>query len=193
MKKITQVVSSLVAFTLLAFAASNASAQVYLEPGDLVTSINGRQIYNVGDFVQSVNMSGPVMYFTIVDRRSNTNMNLATNLHPGGFRFGVYVADNGGYGVRITGLMQNSAAFRCWQTGGNWGGNWGGGGAAAAAAMPVAAAAAGAPAAGMVPAGVPAGTVVGRPTVTVQPQRVYYTQQPQKQRVIYYNQPRRTR
>ncbi len=118
-----------------AFAQNRAAtARIFLEPGDIVLSINGEPIGGKYDLTNAVNRSGRIMYFTIQDRRTGSIMSLATRLNDQGYRFGVYSVDNGGYGARITAVMQGAAASRCWSDDSPWAASPGGPGSMPAAA-----------------------------------------------------------
>lgn len=95
-------------------------ANVQLEPGDVITSVNGRPIRRLSDFTQAVDRSGPVLRFTVRDARTGRNIQLATQLDRRGHRFGVVVAEQGRHrnGVVIQQVFRNSAAERCWRDGG---------------------------------------------------------------------------
>lgn len=126
MKRIVKqhVMTTALSFLVLAFVAFNASeasAQIRVEPGDVILSINGQSVRNTNDFINLVNGSGSTMYFTLRDHRTGRILSLQTRLNSGGYRFGAYAANNGGNGVRITGIMANAAASRCYNSGGNSG------------------------------------------------------------------------
>lgn len=106
-----------IVLAFVAFNASEASAQIRCEPGDVILSINGRSIRNTNDFINLVNGSGSTMYFTLRDSRTGRILSLQTRLNSSGYRFGAYAANNGGDGVRITGIMANAAASRCYSGG----------------------------------------------------------------------------
>lgn len=103
--------------SFIVFDASDASAQIRVEPGDVVLSINGQSIRNTNDFINLVNRSGSTMNFTLRDSRTGRILSLQTRLNSNGYRFGAYAANNNGNGVRITGIMANAAASRCYSSG----------------------------------------------------------------------------
>ncbi len=110
---------TILAAAFLAAVPSQASAQqIYVEPGDIVLSINGQSIGGRTDLINAVNRSGSVMRFTVQDRRTGRILYLATRLNDNGYRFGVSCVDNGGRGARITNVIPGASALRCWNEGG---------------------------------------------------------------------------
>lgn len=96
---------------------------VQLEPGDVIMSINNRQLFDLEGFVEALDQSGPVMHFTVRDGRTGRHLSLATRLRAGGHRFGVLAVENGGNGVMIRQVFFNSAAQNCWHCNGATAGN----------------------------------------------------------------------
>lgn len=95
---------------------------IQLEPGDVILSVNGRQIHRVNQLVQEVNRSGPVLQLTVRDRRTGRVIDLATRLNRRGPRLGITASDDVYRGVMIRQVFSHSAAQRCWRDNGGPGG-----------------------------------------------------------------------
>lgn len=86
-----------------------------LQPGDVVLTVNGQRISGSSALTQAVKNSPDEMTFSIKDKRTGKVKHFMTTLNSSGHRFGVYSADNPGGGARITSVMENSAARRCFE------------------------------------------------------------------------------
>ena len=92
------------------------SRRVSLEPGDVILAINGERVYSKREMVAAVQWSDSPMYLTIRDKRTGNIIELSTHLSSTGVRLGIYSVDSsyGGGGARVTSVIRNSAATRCY-------------------------------------------------------------------------------
>jgi len=84
-----------------------------LEPGDVIVTVNGENITGSASLTAAVGRSPQTMQMTVRDRRNGQIRHFTTTLASGSPRFGVTSTDNPGGGARITSIVPNSAATRC--------------------------------------------------------------------------------
>ena len=86
---------------------------LHIEPGDVIVSVNGRPIHNMGTFWHAVKGSPVKMNFAVIDRRTGNTVFFETRLRSGpGSRFGVVVEESPGQGVRILTVRPDSPGAR---------------------------------------------------------------------------------
>ena len=92
--------------------SGNKSRKFSLEPGDVILTVNGEDIFGRKSLIYAVNSSPQTMEFTVRDRRNGQIRHFTTTLASSGYRLGIYCADHPD-GARVTSVMPNSAARRC--------------------------------------------------------------------------------
>ncbi|MBQ9799490.1 MAG: caspase family protein [Thermoguttaceae bacterium] len=92
-----------------------SDALYHPENGDRIIAVNGNSIYDYADFQNAVANSDSEILLTLRDKRSGNKYYMRTTLLPkySRTRLGVYVSDDGGEGVVVTGVMPNSPGNRC--------------------------------------------------------------------------------
>lgn len=92
-----------------------SDARYHPENGDRIIAVNGESIYDYSDFKSAVANSDAEILLTLRDKRSGNKYYMRTTLLPKNSRtrLGVYVSDDGGEGVVVTGVMPNSPGNRC--------------------------------------------------------------------------------
>lgn len=92
-----------------------SDALYHPENGDRIIAVNGDPIYDYADFQSAVANSETEILLTIRDKRSGNKYYMRTTLLPkySRTRLGVYVDDDGGEGVVVTGVLSNSPGNRC--------------------------------------------------------------------------------
>ena len=93
--------------------SGNKSRKFSLEPGDVILTVNGEDIFGRKSLIYAVNNSPQTMEFTVRDRRNGQIRHFTTTLASSGYRLGIYCADHPD-GARVTSVMSNSAARRCY-------------------------------------------------------------------------------
>ena len=85
------------------------------ENGDRIIAVNSENIGSEDSFREAVRTSPDRILLTLRDKRSGNLYYMITYLRPAGSqsRLGIYVEDDGGEGVVVTGVLRNMPANRC--------------------------------------------------------------------------------
>lgn len=92
-----------------------SDARYHPENNDRIVAVNDATIYDYSDFQRAVAESDSEILLTLRDKRSGNKYYMRTTLLPkhSRTRLGIYVADDGGEGVVVTGVLPNSPGTRC--------------------------------------------------------------------------------
>jgi len=90
---------------------------IQLEPGDIITRVNGQPVRNTTEYWNAVKASPRTMVFVVENRRTQTSERYSTELrNTRTSRFGVAAVNHQGRGVRVTRVSAGSPGTKCLRT-----------------------------------------------------------------------------
>ena len=85
------------------------------ENGDRIVQINGKPITSTSDLQTVIAVAGTLVTLDLIGHRTGKRYQMRTHINPKGtdVRLGVYAEDDGGEGIRVTGVEPGSPCDRC--------------------------------------------------------------------------------